>query len=119
MIDSWLTPEKQYNPDNILIRSDVFDVGDEPSMHPNFFNCISNDSRGHLYVNNNSISDTQILHHVLLRSFIRMNRGNIEIQSSIMMHLGANYSKLGFITQQTTFKLIAVIHYNFSCLIPT
>ena len=68
----WLPPEEQYNTDDILIRPSVFDVGDKPSIHPIFFNGTINDSRGRPYINNDPISDTQVLHHALLRSSMRI-----------------------------------------------
>ena len=58
--DSWLPPENEYDDDDILLRPGVFDVGDKPSIHPNFFNGTLNDSLGRPYINDDPISNTQV-----------------------------------------------------------
>ena len=79
MTNEWLPPKEQYNTDNMLIRPGVFfDAGDKPSIHPNFFNATINDSCGCPYIYNDPISDTQILNHILLRSSMRIKRGDID-----------------------------------------
>ena len=70
--------EDEYDDDNILLRHGVFDVGDEPSIHPNFFNSTLNDSLGRPYINDDHISSTQVFHHALLKSLMRKKRGDID-----------------------------------------
>ena len=69
----WLPPkdEYEYDDDDILLRPGVFDVGDEPRIYPNFFNCTLNDSLGRPYINENPIFNTQVFHHALLKSLMR------------------------------------------------
>ena len=76
--DSWLPLEDEYEDDNILLRPSVFDVGDNPSIHANFSNGTLNDSLGHPYTNDNPISNTQKLPHVLLKSSMRKKRGDVD-----------------------------------------
>ena len=47
-------------------------------MHPNFFNGILNDNLGSPYINDDPISNIQILHHALLKSSMRKKRGDVE-----------------------------------------
>ena len=68
LINSYLPLEEQYNTDITLIRPGVFDVGDNPSIHQNFFN----DSRGHPYTNNDPISNTQMSYPTILKSSKRI-----------------------------------------------
>ena len=48
------SPQKnEYKDNDILLCPGVFDVGDNPSVHPNFFNGTLNNSLGRLYINDN------------------------------------------------------------------
>ena len=70
--------DKQHNNNDILLHPGVLsEVVLVHSIHPNFFNDTINNSRGQLYTNDNPISNTQILNHALLRSSLRIKRGNI------------------------------------------
>ena len=65
--DSWDPPQvDEYEDDDILLRHGVFDVNGNPSIHPNFFNGALNDNPGRPYINDNPISNTQMLHRNLL-----------------------------------------------------
>ena len=71
--DSWYPLEDDiYEDDNILLRHGVFDDDGNPSIHPNFFHSFLNDS------NDNPISETQVLHHALLKSLMRIKRGAVD-----------------------------------------
>ena len=76
LTDAWLSPKEQYDTNIIWIRPSVFHVDDKPSVHPNFFNRTTNDSCICPYTNDNPISNSQILHHALVRSSMRTKRGD-------------------------------------------
>ena len=59
MTDSWCPLEDdKYEDDNILLGPGVFDVGGNPSIHPNFFIGTLNDSLSRPYINDDPISKT-------------------------------------------------------------
>ena len=71
--------DKQYNNNNVHLHLGVLSDADViSSVYPNFFNDTINDSRGRPYTNTNPITDTQILHHSLLRSLVRIKRANLD-----------------------------------------
>ena len=74
--DSWLPTEEQYDDDDILLHPGVVDVGDKPSIHPNFFIGTLNYSLGCPYINDNPIFNTQLFHHALLKSSMRTKGGD-------------------------------------------
>ena len=77
--DSWYPLEDdEYEDDDILLRHGVFDDGGNPSIHPNFFHGFPNDSLDRPYINNDPISETQVLHHALLKSLMRIKRGAVD-----------------------------------------
>ena len=71
----------EYKDDDILLRHGVFDVNGNPSIHPNFFNGVLNDSLGCPYINNNPFTPTQVLHYALLKS-PSLNRINTKMMIS-------------------------------------
>ena len=68
---------KLYEDDDILLRHGVLDTGGNPSIHPNFFHGTLNNSIGQPYTNDDPISEINILHHALLKSLMRIHRGDI------------------------------------------
>ena len=71
--------DKQYNENDILLHPSVLsDVGVVPSIHWNFFNDTTNNSCNQPYINDDPISSTQMLHHFLLWSFIRIKRDALD-----------------------------------------
>ena len=68
----------KYKDDDILLRHGVFDVNSNPSIHPNFFNGILNDSLSRPHINDDLITPTQVLHYALLRSSMRKKRGDVD-----------------------------------------
>ena len=73
--DSWLfLEEDEYEDNDNYLRPGVFDVGGNPSIHPNFFNGTLNDSLSRPYIIDDSISNTQVLHHALLKSLMKKKR---------------------------------------------
>ena len=69
--DSWLhLEEDKYEDDDILLRLGAFDVGGNPSIHPNFFSGTLKDGLVRPYINDDPISNTQVLHHTLLKSSV-------------------------------------------------
>ena len=57
--DSWLPlKEDEYEDDDILIPLDLFNVGGNPNIHPNFFNVTLNNSLGCPYINDSPIFNT-------------------------------------------------------------
>ena len=59
--DSWDPSQPdEYKDDDILLPYGVFDVGNNPSIHPNFFKGVLNDSLGRLYNNDAPITPTQL-----------------------------------------------------------
>ena len=87
----WLPSKDKYDDDDILLRPDVFDVGDKPVIHPNFFNDTLNDSLRCPYINDDPISNTQVFHHALLKSSMRKKRGEID---NYIKHYNALWCKL-------------------------
>ena len=63
--------------DDILLQHSVFDTGDHPSIHPNFFHGTLNNSIGQPYTNDEPISTTNIVHRALFKSSMRIKRGDI------------------------------------------
>ena len=62
VIDSWLSLEEiEYKDNDILLCPGVFDVSENISIHPSFFNGILHDSFGCPYINDDPISNIQIL----------------------------------------------------------
>mmetsp|Transcript_27886 Transcript_27886/g.31344 ORF Transcript_27886/g.31344 Transcript_27886/m.31344 type:complete len:206 (-) Transcript_27886:155-772(-) len=79
LTDKWdPSPTDVYRDDNILLRHGVFDVGDNASIHPNYFNGVLNDSLGRPYTNDDPLTPTQTLHHALLKSSMRYKKGDVE-----------------------------------------
>ena len=77
--DSWDPSQPdEYKDDDILLPYGVFDVGNNPSIHPNFFKGVLNDSLGRLYNNDAPITPTQTFHHALLKFLMRKKRGNLD-----------------------------------------
>ena len=77
--DTWLPLEEdEYKDDDILLRPNVFGVSDKPSIYPNFLNGTLNDSFGCPYINDDPISNTQILFHALLKSSMRKKRDDVD-----------------------------------------
>ena len=68
----------EYKDDDILLPHGVFNVGDNPSIHPNFFNSVLNDSLGRPYNNDNPLIPTKAFHHALLKSSMRKKRGDVD-----------------------------------------
>ena len=75
---SWLPTKHEYDDDNILLLSGVFDVGDKPIIHPKFFNSTLKDNLGCSYINDDSISNTQVFNYALLKSLMRKKRGDTD-----------------------------------------
>ena len=69
--DLWVPPKEQYNNGNMILSSGVFDINDNPSIHPNYFNITLNSSLGHPYVKDNPISNTKVLHYTLIKSSMK------------------------------------------------
>ena len=79
VIDSWdPLADDAYEDDDILLRHGVFDTDGNPSIHPNSFHDTLNNSLGRPYTNNDPISETQVLHHALLKSSMRIKRGDVD-----------------------------------------
>ena len=79
VVDSWDPPQAdEYEDDDILLPHGVFDVSDNPSIHPNSFNGIINDSLGCPYINDDPVTPTQALHHALLKSLMRNKRSDVD-----------------------------------------
>ena len=74
--NSWDPQVDDNSDDNILLQHGVFDMGGNPSIHPNFFHGTLNNSIGQVYVNEDPISNTNILHCALLKSSLRIHRGD-------------------------------------------
>ena len=90
--DSWLSlKEDEYDDDDIPLRPDVFDINDKPSIHPNFFTGTLNDSLGRPYINDNPISNTQILCHALLKSMMRKKRDDTDNSIEHYVALGCTW----------------------------
>ena len=94
--DSWyLLEDDEYGDDDILLRPGVFNVGANPSIHPNFFHGTLNGSLGRPYINNNPISNTQVLHHALLKSLMRIKRGDIDNSIKHYDTLWCKFQRIG------------------------
>lgn len=71
--------EEQYNYDGILLWPGVFDdVGVTSSIYPNFFNGTIIDSHGCPYINDDQISNTQMLPHTILQFSMSIKNSNID-----------------------------------------
>ena len=75
--NSWDPQVEDYENHNIFLQHGVFDTGGNSSIHPNFFHGTLNNSIGQPYINDDPISKTYILHYVLLKSSLRIHRGDI------------------------------------------
>ena len=69
--------KNDYEDGNILLQHGVFDTGGNPSIHLNFFHGPLNNSIGLPYTNNTPISETNVLHCTLIKSSLRIHRGNV------------------------------------------
>ena len=79
LTDKWDSPPPDlYRYDDILLRHGVFDVGDSPSIHPNYFNGVLNESLGGPYTNDDPLTPTQTLHQALLKSSMRYKKGDVD-----------------------------------------
>ena len=84
-----------YSDDNILLQHGVFDTGGNPSIHPNFFHGTLNNSIGQAYVNEEPISKTNILHCALLKSSLRILRGDTMKSIEHYDALRCKFQKIG------------------------
>ena len=94
--DSWYPIEDdEYEDGNILLHHSIFNVGGNPSIHPNFFHGTLNDNLGWPYINDDPISETQVLHHALLKSLLRIKRGNIDNSIEHYDALWCKFQRIG------------------------
>ena len=97
--------DDEYEDDDILLRHGVFDVGGNPSICPNFFHGTLDDSLGWPYINDNPISDTQVLHHALLKSLMRIKRGDVDKSIEHYDAIRCNCQRIGIHNSTNYFRL--------------
>ena len=74
---SWDPQVDDYKENNILLQHGAFATGGNPIIHPNYFHGTLNNSIGQPYTNEGPFSKTNVLHHALLKSSLRIHRGDI------------------------------------------
>ena len=125
--DSW-DPQVDinYNDDAILLQHGVFDTVGNPSIHPNFFNDTLNNSIGRPYINKDPISETKILHHALLKSSLRIHRGDIMKSIEHYDALRCKFQRKGIYNSTDYFNLdssnslqLLLSSHDFSMLYPS
>ena len=103
---SWFPLEEdEYEYDDILLRSGVFNVGSNPSIHPNFFNGTLNNILGYPYINDNPIFNTQVLHHALLKSLMRIQMGDVDNLIKNYDALQCKFQRIGIHNSTDYFQL--------------
>ena len=96
LTDTWFPcEENEWRDDNVILLPGVFDIGGNQSIHPDFFNCTLNDSFGHPYINDDTISNTQVLHNTLLKSPMRIKIGNIDNSIEHYDALRCKFERIG------------------------
>ena len=104
--DSWCPLENdEYEDDDILLRHGVFDNGGNPSIHPNFFHGTLNNSLGWPYINDDPIYETQVLHHTLLKSLMRIKRGDVDNSINHYDALWCKFQQIGIHNSTNYFRL--------------
>ena len=104
--DSWFSlGEEEDEDDDILLRPGVFDVNGILSIHPNFFNGTLNDSLGCPYINDNPISNTQVLRHVLIKSLMRKKKGDVDNSIEHYDTLWCKFQRIGIHSSTNYFQL--------------
>ena len=104
--DSWDPPQaNEYKDDDILLHHSVFDVNGNPSIHPNFFNGVLNDSLGRPYINDDPITPTQVFHHTLPKSSMRKKRGNVDKSIEHYNALRCKLQQIGILNSTDYFNL--------------
>ena len=104
--NSWLPlEENEYEDDDILLRPGVFDVSGNLSIYPNFFNGTLDNSLGRSYINDDPISNTQVLYHALLKFSMRKKRGEVDNSIKHYDALQCKFQRIGLHSSTNYFQL--------------
>ena len=95
----------EYEDDDILLGHGVFDTGGNSRIHPNFFHGTLNNSLGRPYTNNNPISETHVLHRALIKSSMRIKRGDVDNSIKHYDALWCKFQRIGIHTSTDYFRL--------------
>ena len=104
--DSWDPQvDDEYEDDDILLQHGVFDTGGNPSIHPNFFHRTLNNNIGWPYTNDDPISATNIKHRALLKSSMRIKRGDVDNSIKHYDALWCKFQRIGIHNSTVYFRL--------------
>ena len=87
--------DDEYEDGDIFLRHGVFDTGGNLIIHPNFFHGTLNNSIGRPYTNADPISATHVLHRALLKSSMRIKRGDIDVSIEHYDKLRCQLQRIG------------------------
>ena len=94
--DSWdPLVDDEYEYDDVLLQHGIFYTGGNPSIRPNFSHSTLNNSLDQPYTNNDPISETQVLHHALLKSSMGIKRGDVDNSSKHYDALWCKFQQIG------------------------